>query len=65
MASLLTLVGQLTLSPSPKCDAAHAQCILANHKVKGCLYMSHKKSPDPCGAVYSVFIVFSGDVIRG
>ena len=32
---------------------AHAQCILVNHKVKGCLYMSHEKSSDPCGTWYS------------
>ena len=33
---------------------AHAQCILANHKVKRCLYMSHKMSLDVCGTGYSV-----------
>ena len=33
---------------------AHAQCILVNHKVDGCLYMSHEMSSDPSGTVYSV-----------
>ena len=33
---------------------AHAQCILVNHKVKGCLYMSHETFSDSCGTVYSV-----------
>ena len=33
---------------------AHAQCILVNHQVKGCLYMSHEMSPDPYGTNYSV-----------
>ena len=33
---------------------AHAQCILVNHKVKGCLHMSHKKSLEPCERCYSV-----------
>ena len=33
---------------------AHAQCILVNHKVKGCFYMSQEKSSDNCGTTYSV-----------
>ena len=33
---------------------AHAQYILVNHKVKGCLYMSHEMSSDVCGTNYSV-----------
>ena len=28
---------------------AHAQCILVNQKVKGCLYMSHEKFSEPWG----------------
>ena len=34
--------------------SAHAQCILVNHKVKGCLYMSHEKSLELCERCYSV-----------
>ena len=33
---------------------AHAQCILVNHMVKGCLFMSHKMSSDVCGTSYCV-----------
>ena len=33
---------------------AHAQCILVNHKVKGCLYMSHETSSGVCGTTHSV-----------
>ena len=36
---------------------AHAQCILVNHKVKGCLYMSHEMSSDVCGTSYCVTLV--------
>ena len=36
---------------------AHAQCILVNHKVKGCLYMSHEMSSYVCGTNYSVTFV--------
>ena len=34
--------------------ATHVQWILVNHKIKGYLYMSHKKSPDPCATNYCV-----------
>ena len=36
---------------------AHAQCILVNHKVKGCLYMSHEMYSDVCGTSYCVTLV--------
>ena len=36
---------------------AHVLYILVNHKVKGCLYVSHKKSPDSCGTNYSVHLL--------
>ena len=30
---------------------AHALCILVNHEVKGCLYISREMSSDVCGPI--------------